>query len=337
MKKVSLLLILIIVSFASAYAQGVPQGMNYQAVARNLVGSVIPNQEISLKISLLTQGSGASVYYTEVHTVTTSPLGLFTLVVGEGKVEKGSFKTIPWSTEDVWMQVALKDKGKLDFVTISNSKLFAVPYAFHAATAGELVSNSRGDVSSNITTQGTTATTTTTTVTPTSGVPAAPWMTKGNSATDPLTDRLGTTDAADLVLITNNIERLRIFANGDIDLKNKLAIENDLTVKQNAYLNTVGGITNIKGATTLQSTLTVGGATALNNKLDITGITTSANNTQSTAINNGALVVTGGAGIGGNVNVGGATNLTGAANLQNTLDVTGATHLKSSVIYNSSS
>lgn len=326
MKKALQLIVLCLLFCAATYAQNVPQGMKYQAVARNLSGSIIANQEISLRISLLTNDKSATVYYSEIHTVSTNQLGLFTLVIGEGKIEKGTFASIPWSTDDIWMQVSIKDKGSSSFTTISNSKLLAVPYAFHAGTASQLVNQKASGFS--VASREATTSTSTSTSTLTSGVPAVPWMTKGNSATNPLTDRLGTTDAADLVLITNNIERLRIFANGDVDLRNKLAIGNDLTVKQNAYLNTVGGITNIKGATTLQSTLTVSGATALNNKLDITGITTSANNTQSTASNNGALVVTGGVGIGGNVNVGGATNLTGAANLQNTLDVTGATHLK---------
>ncbi len=331
MKKALQLTVLCLLLLAATYAQNVPQGMKYQAVARNLSGSIIANQGISLRISLLTNDKSATVYYSEIHTVSTNQFGLFTLVIGEGKIEKGTFASIPWSTDDIWMQVSIKDKGSSSFTTISNSKLLAVPYAFHAGTASQLVNQKASGFSVASRAAETSTSTTTSTLTSTSGVPAVPWVTKGNSGTNPLTDRLGTTDAADLVLITNNIERLRIFANGDIDLKNKLAIGNDLTVKQNAYLNTVGGITNIKGATTLQSTLTVGGATALNNKLDITGITTSANNTQSTATNNGALVVTGGAGIGGNVNVGGAANVTGAANLQNTLDVTGATHLKNTV------
>lgn len=329
MKKTLQLTVLYLLLCAATYAQNVPQGMKYQAVARSLSGNIIANQEISLRISLLTNDKSATVHYSEVHTVITNQLGLFTLVIGEGKIEKGTFASIPWSTDDIWMQVSIKDKGSSSFTTISNSKLLAVPYAFHAGTASQLV-NQKASGSSDVSTIAASSSSTTV-ATSVSGVPSAPWMTKGNSATDPLTDHLGTTDAADLVIITNNIERLRISLNGDVDLKNKLTVGNDLTVKQNAYLNTIGGATNIKGAATLQNTLTVGGATALNDKLDITGIATSTNNMQSTAANNGALVVAGGVGIGGNVNVGGMTTLTGAANLQNTLDVTGATHLKSTV------
>ena len=103
-------------------------------------------------------------------------------------------------------------------------------------------------------------------------------------------------DLADLVLVTNNVERLRILANGDVNLKNTLTVGKDLNVGQNVKLNTDGGTTDIKGATNLQSTLTVD------------GIETITNNTASTNTENGALVVKGGVGIGGNLNVAGATS-----------------------------
>jgi hypothetical protein len=292
MKKIFLLTILsfgILVSFA----QHVPQGMKYQAVARDLNGNVIANQQISLKINLVTeQGSSSTIYYSEIHKVTTNQLGLFTLTIGEGDVEKGSFSSIPWSTEDIWMQVAIKDNGKADFVTISNSKLLTVPYAFHAETASKLVDK-------NSTGMKTAAT---------DGVPSANWSLQGNSKSDPSTDKLGTSDLADLILVTNDSERIRILANGDVNLKNTLNIGQNLNVGQNVQLNTAGGTTDIKGATNLQSTLNVADSAHLRSTLTTDGIETITNNTASTNNGNGALVVKGGVGIGGNLNVAGATS-----------------------------
>jgi hypothetical protein len=253
MKKILLLTILSF-SILISFAQHVPQGMKYQAVARNITGDVIANQPISLKINLVTgQGSSSTIYYSEIHSVTTNQLGLFTLTIGEGEVEKGNFSSIPWSTEDIWMQVAIKDHGKADFVTISNSKLLAVPYAFHAGTASKLVDKSSYNMRPA----------------PTSGVASDNWSVKGNYNSDPLTDKLGTSDLADLVLVTNNTERLRILANGDMNLKNTLTVGKDLNVA---------------------------------------GIESITNNTASTNTENGALVVKGGVGIGGNLNVAGATS-----------------------------
>jgi len=356
MKKATLLALFFLLLFSSAFAQNVPQGMKYQAVARDLAGNILANQQITLKISLVNADKSPVVFYSEVHTATTSPLGLFTLVIGEGQAEKGRFEAVPWSTDEIWMQVSIKDKDGSAFATISNSKLLAVPYAFHAGTASQLV-NQKSSVKE--------AATVTTTAAASTATPANVWILGGNLKSNPLTDKLGTADNVGLNIITNKTDRISIAANGDVD------------IKQNVKLNTLGGTTDIKGATSLQNTLTVTGATQLNNKVDVTGITSIKNNTASTGSNNGALVVTGGAGIGGdlnvggkvnfggassfggqlhitdqtqststitgalimdggsgiakNLNVGGTTDLKGAVNLQNTLDVTGTTHLKSTL------
>ena len=65
-------------------AQSVPQGMNYQAVARDMDGRVLADQNISLKISLLGDSPDGKVMYSEIHEVETSGLGLFNVVIGEG-------------------------------------------------------------------------------------------------------------------------------------------------------------------------------------------------------------------------------------------------------------
>src|SRR5688572_26521219 len=126
---------------AAVYAQQ-PKGMKYQAVARDHTGAILANKKIALKITLGAEGAGGTVYYTELHEVVTTPFGLFDLVIGEGKPEKGTFAGVPWSVSDVWMQVAIRGEQRGDFIVISNSRLLAVPYAFHAMTANELVSKS---------------------------------------------------------------------------------------------------------------------------------------------------------------------------------------------------
>ncbi len=331
MKKAFNLTAIFLLFFATAFSQKVPQGMKYQAVARTLTGNVIANQEIALKISLVNSGKTSAVYYSEVHTVTTNQLGLFSLVIGEGKNEKGTFTAVPWSTDDIWMEVSIKDKSSSLFTIISNSKLLAVPYAFHAGTASQLV-NAKGSKELSLGATSTTSTTST-------AAPAGTWLTAGNLKQDPSSNFIGNYDAVDLLIKTSNKERIRILANGDVkinsvsgttDIKGATNLQSTLDVSGATTLKSTLAVTN-GSATSLSGALTVVGATSLNNKVDITGITTSSNNSPSTATNNGALVITGGVGIGQNLNVGGATDITGAANLQNTLDVTGATHLKGAV------
>lgn len=299
MKKICLLITMSF-SILFAIAQHVPQGMKYQAVARNLSGAILANQEVALKINLVTQnGTTPVIYYSEVHTVVTNQLGLFSLTIGEGKIETGSFSKIPWSTEDIWMQVAIKDKDKSSFAIISNSKLLAVPYAFHAETASKLVESSIKE--------GASVSASATLTTPLStGIPAAVWTLKGNTYSNPMYDHLGTGDSVDLIIVSNNKERVRIAGNGDMG------------VKQNVRLNTAGGTTDIKGATNMQSTLDVTGAAHLKSTLMVDSILTVTNMTQSASPGTGALVVYGGAGIGGNVNIAGISNISNTTASTNT-------------------
>jgi len=122
----------------SVEGQSVPQGMKYQAVARDLKGQVMANQDLQLKISLYSDPVNRDVAYMEIHKVITGALGLFSLSVGEGIPVKGRFEEIPWSSQEVWMEVAVQTDDETDFITISDSKMLSVPYAFFAATAGEL-------------------------------------------------------------------------------------------------------------------------------------------------------------------------------------------------------
>ncbi len=142
MKKLSMaFLIALITNFGQA--QSVPQGMNYQAVARNLSGEVLANQAVTLKIELTTSAQDTpKVFYSETHAVRTNQLGLFTLIIGSGSAESGTFANVPWSTEEVWVSISIKDNSQSKFSLISSSKLLAVPYAFHAGTANQVVSKS---------------------------------------------------------------------------------------------------------------------------------------------------------------------------------------------------
>ncbi len=315
MKKSLLLLLFLFCTVVTlSQAQQVPQGMKYQAVARSLSGQVMANQPVTLKINLNSNLLGSTkIHYSETHTVTTNSLGLFDLTIGAGTVGAGTFKSVPWSSEDIWMEIAIQDGGKSGFSTVSNSRLLAVPYAFHAMTANELAGNPRARAAAGG---------------PSDGVPSNVWSTFGNTKTNPSTDRMGTMDYVDLVFVTNKTERLRITKDGVINIASSLTVGkdvevgNDLTVKRNVFLNTTGGSTinngpltvanasatkltgtlevdragdfnstlnvdgattlkgtlNADGATTLKSTLAVDGAVDLNNNLNVDG-TTVLNNT----------------------------------------------------------
>ncbi|MDZ4706276.1 MAG: hypothetical protein SH848_20270 [Saprospiraceae bacterium] len=128
----------------SIFAQNAPAGINYQAVARDAQGKVLTNKTINLQISLFTGETSGKAAYREVHRIQTNELGLFSLVVGHGDIVTGDFAQVPWSTMNVWMELAMDDLGGKDFEIINASQLMAVPYAFHAGTAGEVVGEDNG-------------------------------------------------------------------------------------------------------------------------------------------------------------------------------------------------
>jgi soluble cytochrome b562 len=294
----------LLITFGSK-AQNIPRGIKYQAVARNLSGEVLANERSSLRIDLISGSSAAKagiVYYSEIHEVTSDRLGLFNLVIGEGKSQGGSFDKVPWSSEDIWMQVAIKRSGEAAYSIISNSRLLAVPYAFHAGTANELVAGRSKSTSLGSGRE--------------SGVPSQSWSLFGNSTVGPL-DWLGATNYADLVMITDNTDRLRILANGNVNLARSLKIGADLTVDSNAYLNKVKGSTFNYGPFTvdktsptyLTGTLTVDGKTDLNSSLNV-------NNGSPTHLT-GDLTVDKSTDLKSSLNVDGITNLNSTLNVTN--------------------
>src|ERR1043165_9725220 len=69
-----------LVLLINANAQ-VPQGVNYQGVARNNAGTPLTSTAIALRLSVL-DGSGGPVLYQETHNVSTNTLGIFSVVIG---------------------------------------------------------------------------------------------------------------------------------------------------------------------------------------------------------------------------------------------------------------
>ena len=91
-----------------------PQGINYQAVARNAAGNVLVNQTITLRLTV-EQGSAGTPLYVEVDTVTTNQFDLFTLKLGMQNAVSGTFSSIAWSSGNKWVKVEMdpNDKAKV--------------------------------------------------------------------------------------------------------------------------------------------------------------------------------------------------------------------------------
>jgi len=147
MKKLLLLLLLLVVLKVQAQ---VPQQINYQGVARNSVGSVIANQNISLRLSIREGSATGNVVYRESRTLKTNSFGLFVTAIGSPGATNvtGAFNTVNWGTGVKFLQVEMDATGASNYIDMGTSQLLSVPYSIYAGTAGSAspIGNAGGDL-----------------------------------------------------------------------------------------------------------------------------------------------------------------------------------------------
>ena len=126
-------LILLAFGLVSCFALAqAPQAISYQAAARDLAGNAIADQLVSVRFRVHQSTANGTVVYGETHTTTTSPHGLFTLSLGLGAPESGTFSSINWASGPYFLEVALDTVGGSNYVLIGSQQLLSVPYALHA-------------------------------------------------------------------------------------------------------------------------------------------------------------------------------------------------------------
>ncbi len=119
----------VICSFS--FAQ-VPQGINYQAIGRDLSGNPLISQAVGLRATIH-DGSLGPVLYQETFTTTTNQFGLFTLKIGMGTIVSGIFSNIPWSNGNEYLEMEMDPTGGTNYVSMGESQLLSVPYALYSA------------------------------------------------------------------------------------------------------------------------------------------------------------------------------------------------------------
>jgi hypothetical protein len=140
MKKILLTITAFLVTLL-AVAQS-PNLLNYQGVARNSVGNVLPSQPIGLRLSVLSGSPTGPAVYTETRNVTTNAFGLFNVQVGSpGAITTtGTIAGINWSAFGVgsgtkFLQVEIDPVGGTNYFNVGSTQLVSVPYSLYAAAA----------------------------------------------------------------------------------------------------------------------------------------------------------------------------------------------------------
>jgi hypothetical protein len=126
----------------SAFGQ-IPQAFTYQGQATLLSGQPVASATIGLEFSIQNNANGTTVYYTERITADTDPNGVFTVAVGTGTVQVGSFVNIDWSTAK-YLRTKIDVNNSGNFVNIGASQILSIPYALYAEKAGKTNLNTAG-------------------------------------------------------------------------------------------------------------------------------------------------------------------------------------------------
>jgi hypothetical protein len=140
MKK-TLLTLLSVLFCAITFAQNVPQGINYQAVARDASGAVLMNQALTIQFSVISDITiiPHTISWQETDTVTTNDYGLFTAIIGQGAAttfgSSAAFDSINWGASNHLLKVEI-DYGGGIFVDMGTTAFMSVPYALHSANPG---------------------------------------------------------------------------------------------------------------------------------------------------------------------------------------------------------
>ncbi|MGQ9619896.1 MAG: tail fiber domain-containing protein [Bacteroidales bacterium] len=127
----------VLCALSSLEAQ-VPQGFNYQAIARDVSGNPLTNQSLPVRLTIQSDSLGGTILWQELHSsVTTNSFGLLTVIVGKGARQAPStvatFPDIDWKVTPKFIKTEIYYNSQWN--DMGSSRLWSVPYSM---TAGNL-------------------------------------------------------------------------------------------------------------------------------------------------------------------------------------------------------
>ncbi len=136
MRKTSLTLLGVLFC-AITFAQSVPQGINYQAVARDATGDELTNHPLDIRLSIISDISNGNISWQETHQDITNSYGLFTAIIGQGRStsvgSSSTFDLVDWGASNHFLRVEI-DYGS-GYVDMGTTAFMSVPYALQAGNS----------------------------------------------------------------------------------------------------------------------------------------------------------------------------------------------------------
>ncbi|MEM6265421.1 MAG: tail fiber domain-containing protein [Bacteroidota bacterium] len=134
----------LLLSISLLYAQA-PQGISFQAVARDASGLSIASTTVSVRFTV--KNGGGTTVYQETQSVTTDGFGLFTASIGRGTVVSGTFANVDWAATQHSVEIEVDNGAGYGFV--GSCAFESVPYAFYADKVGNMNMHELADVDTN--------------------------------------------------------------------------------------------------------------------------------------------------------------------------------------------
>lgn len=114
-----------------------PQKMSYQAVIRNASNTLVANQTVGMRVSILQGSPGGSAVYQETQSPVSNINGLVSIEIGAGTIISGTFSAIDWSAGPYFVKTETDPAGGTNYTISGTTQLLSVPYALHANSANE--------------------------------------------------------------------------------------------------------------------------------------------------------------------------------------------------------
>jgi hypothetical protein len=122
-----------------------PNGMLYQAIARDASGNLAVRRTIYVRTSIIKTSATGTVMYSDEHKVTSNADAMFTVVVGQGSFLTGSYRKIsdiPWGDDKYFFNLKISvapslpgSSWKPTYVDMGTSQFWSVPYAMFSGAA----------------------------------------------------------------------------------------------------------------------------------------------------------------------------------------------------------
>ena len=119
----------------AAFAQ-VPQQFTYQAVVRNGAGTLITNQNVAVRLSVVQGTEHGNTVYSETQNVRTNGNGLFTVVMGRGTSQ---LLNLDWAHGPYFLKSEVDVNGGSNYELSTVQQILSVPYAFRAHTVDTVI------------------------------------------------------------------------------------------------------------------------------------------------------------------------------------------------------